>query len=245
MFEKLHELSHANHYLETAVQRGDLAEVKKQLDIGAELDYSPYDCNMLVMAAGFSHWEVVNELLDRGANIFSKNRFKMSALHFMAAGAPLNLVEKIVSLGAQCNDRNSEGDSAFALAVKANRHDVVDYFLDNVGVNITVQNKKGETTLHHCARAGVTHKDMFFKLWYQGVDISLRNEASQTSVELIQDAEWKEELAEFEKTIPVEKASKVEVAQDTNTKPENVEVVKETLKAHGISSIKRKAPTPQ
>lgn len=237
MFEAAHDASYANSNMERAILKGDLEEVKRCLGNGADINFTPMDAAIVLVAANFKHWEVVDYLLDNGANINVRNSYNLRLLNVLAKDAPLALVEKVVSMGAIINTKDNDLETPFAVAVKNNRHDVVDYFLDIAGTDFTSLDKYSKSTLHYAAEKG--HKDMFMKLWYQGVDLSLRDMDNKTAVEYILDQEWRDDLPEFEKKV-------IEVAKEREEEKtgddEAPEVKKETLKATGISSIKRRAP---
>ncbi len=237
MFEAAFEASHANADMERAILKGDLEEVKRCHGLGADINLTPMDAAIVLVAANLKHWEVVDYLLDNGANINVRNSYNLRLLNVLAKDAPLTLVEKVVSMGAIINTKDNDLETPFAVAVKNNRHDVVDYFLDIAGTDITSLDKYDKSTLHYSAEKG--HKDMFLKLWYQGVDLSLRDNKNKTAVEYILDDEWREELPEFEKKV-IEVTKERE--EDKAEGEEAAEVTRETLKATGISSIKRRAP---
>lgn len=237
MFERAYHEIHSNENMGVAILEGKLDDVKRELDNGANINHTPHDAPFVMVAAIYKHWPVVDFFLDEGAEVNMRNRFNLRLLNILAKDAPKELIEKAISMGAIINTRDNDEETPFLVAVKNNRHDVVDYLLDIHGVDITSKDKHGKNTLHYCAELG--HKDMFMKLWYEGVDISTQDNSGKTPSEYIQDPDWLAELPEFEKTI-IEKEKEEVVKPTEETPEEEKEVVKSTLRATGISSIQRK-----
>lgn len=240
MWDNLHELMNANSNFETAVMRNDLDEVKRAISVGADVNYSVAERSMIYTAAYKNQWEIVEFLLDEGANVNTANGFHNRLVHQIAEKGSLELFERVISLGAVYNCYDLDKETPFLTAVKKNRHNIVDYMLDDlVGVDLTSTDNLGKNTLHYCAELG--HKDMFMKLWYQGVDISITDQKGNTAIDYIRDEEWKNQLPELEKEVSeIKQIKETEAAKEEKV----VESVKDTLKATGISSIKRRTPKP-
>lgn len=227
----------SNSDLEQAVVSGDLEAVKRSVGNGANINYMPSD-NSVMMIAGFNkHWDIVDYLIDNGANINLTNLFNYHIIHVLAKDGPLDIIQKVVSLsaGTVINHRDNDRDTAFSIAVKENREEVVDFFLDLIGTDITCLDIDGKSTLHYAAELG--HKDMFMKLWFQGVSLEHEDKHGKHAVDYIADEAWRDELPQFEKVVTEAKIIREELKENK----ENVEVaVVDTLKATGISSIKKR-----
>ena len=237
MFEAAYHAQYANSDMLRAILKGNLEETKRAVGNGANIDYSPMDASVLLVAGIEKKWDIVDYLLDEGANINARNSFNLGILHLLCKDGPLDLVEKLVSMGTLINTKDNDLETPFAVAVKNNRHDIVDYFLDITTIDFTSADKHGKTTLHYAAQLGL--KDMFMKLWYHGVDLSLRDNKNNTAIDYIKDEEWKRELPEFEKQI-IQELKKQEEKNEVISNSATVQEIKDTLKATGISSIKRR-----
>lgn len=236
MWETLNDVLNANSVLEGAIMRSDLEDVKRAVGLGANVDHSVAERSMVYIAAFKEQWHIVDYLLDEGANVNTANGFHNRLVHQVAQKGSLELLERLVSLGAVYNCMDLDKETPFLTAVKKNRHEIVDYMLEDlVGVDITSVDNLGKSTLHYCASLG--YKDMFMKLWYQGVDISLVDNKGNTAIDYITDPEWKDQLPELEKeVVEIQQIKEAEAARENNQEAP----VKDTLKATGISSIKRR-----
>lgn len=241
MWEKLNESYKSNSEFEQAVIRGDLDLVKQAIEQGADKDYSSNERSMIYIASFNKSWGIVDYLLDEGANVNTANSFHNRLIHQVAENGSVQLLSKVIAAGAIINCRDLDKETPFLSAVKKNRHDVVDYMLDLIGVDITSMDSEGKTTLHYCAEKG--YKDMFMKLWYQGVDIAILDRKGNSAIDYIQDQDWKDELPELEKEV-IEVKQLKEAQQEAQAAADTAVVKRDTLKASGISSIKRRLPKP-
>lgn len=238
MWENLMDALNANSNLESAVLRNDIEGVKKCLDNGANIDHQTNEQSVLYLAALNNYWEIAEYLMDSGANVNTGNSYDNRLVHKIVENGTISLLEKAIALGAIISCHDCDKETPFLSAVKKNRHDMVDFMCDLFGVNIQTTDKHGKNGLHYAAEKG--YKEMFMKLWYQGVDIACLDKKDKSPIDYIKDLEWKEELPELEQEVrEIQKVKDIKQAEkDKENKEEIVEV--NTLKITGVSSIKRK-----
>ncbi|CAE7455130.1 unnamed protein product [Symbiodinium natans] len=107
----------------------------------------------LLCAAAEGHLELIQPLLDSGAQLEVHNRFGHTALISAAQAGALEVVEALVKAGAQLEARNEQGATAFLVAAAAGQVEVVEALL-RAGTQLEPRNRIGETALIHAAKAG-------------------------------------------------------------------------------------------
>lgn len=242
------EINQYNHVLFTSVIDGKLDIVKDCIEKHkAEVNYTPVDANMLLLACANNNWEIANYLVDNGANVFATNDFKLSALHIIAMkNGPIELFEKIIGKAAFINNQTSAGETILMLAIKNKRKDLVDCLLDNPLIRLNTVDKKEMNALHYAALAG--EKEIFFNVWIKGGNILALNKDMKTPVDLIEDESWKNELPNIEEKYKIV-APKIELTSEELENLSEKEQEKLTsfedrtlVLVSGISSIERKVP---
>ncbi len=102
--------------------------------------------SMLHLAALRGLEELVKPLLDRGANMESKNERGGSFLHSTAMGGLTELCKKIVQKGADVNGKDNRGRTLLHYAVRAGNTALVEFLLTS-GADIDAADKNGTTAL--------------------------------------------------------------------------------------------------
>ena len=104
--------------LRHAAEEGDLAEVKRLLELGTDVNLqdTEYGATALMWAAGYGHTEIVELLIVSGADLDLKSQFGYTALMMAANGGYTNIVELLINAGAEVNVQNVYGDTALMLA---------------------------------------------------------------------------------------------------------------------------------
>merc|ERR1711936_39808 len=95
------------HSLLKAAEDGNLQVLKEILDGGVDLEWSHNDTTRghkgktaLAIASEYGHLHVVNELLNRGANIEAQDDEAGTALFLAAGKNSLNVVKELLDKGA-------------------------------------------------------------------------------------------------------------------------------------------------
>lgn len=89
-----------------------------------------YGRTPLFWAATQGHRDVVELLLDHGANINSKDLNKLTALHIAVTGGHKDVVSLLLDRSAKIEDRGNYGDTPLARAIQANSKDIVKLLLE-------------------------------------------------------------------------------------------------------------------
>jgi len=101
--------------LRSAASSGDLQELKRLLDRGADIEaqnnYPAYGWTALHWAADNNHLDVVKELLDRGADIDAQEDNGRTALHWAVENYNLDVVKELVHRGANVLTKATYGTS--------------------------------------------------------------------------------------------------------------------------------------
>lgn len=109
-----------------AAQRGHFNVVEILLSPGFEEDYvlQPMDNAVLVLAAEKGELQIVNRLIDKGADINLRNPHCMTPLILVAGRGNLELVERLIGKGANVNE-NVDGNTALIAAVQNGHYQII------------------------------------------------------------------------------------------------------------------------
>ena len=104
------------------------------------------------------HVNVATYLVERGANIHLQEKNGNTCLHFAAQGGHVEVVSKLLALGAKenqdyVNARNNSGTTPLMETCYNGHVNVVTYLVEH-GANIHLQDKNGDTCLHCAAKKG-------------------------------------------------------------------------------------------
>jgi uncharacterized protein len=113
--------------LREAVLSNDVELARLRLDEGASVDTGGfmYDGPLLMIAAELGHIEIVNLLLDRGANIELPDDCNKATLQAAAQYGQLEVVRCLLDRGAEIDAGIGSGHSALSYAAYEGHHDVV------------------------------------------------------------------------------------------------------------------------
>lgn len=120
----------------TAAQTGNLRQIKELLDSGAGINASSKDFTALMAASAFNHADIVKYLVDRGANINSKDCDGFTALMYAAEHRNLDVLKILIDHGAEVNAKDNFGHSVLYWALfdtieNANDFEVIHLLIKN------------------------------------------------------------------------------------------------------------------
>ncbi len=105
--------------LNEAAAKGDLAQVKKLLQKGANVNAKDaFSATPLHEAAEAGHKAVAQLLVSKGANVNAKAQDKSTPLHLAAAGYHKDIAELLIVKGADVNAKDGSGNTPLHLAVE-------------------------------------------------------------------------------------------------------------------------------
>ena len=146
----------SNRYrpLNAALQANDPACVRLLLDHGCEVNYvdlhgwSPlHGC----CYAGFDN-DIIDELLQKGLDIDRKTGSSaMTPLMYAAQENHVDVVQHLISRGANINDTDSFGQDALHIAIKNNNHKCIQRLLE-LEADYTTETGSLENILHYAAQ---------------------------------------------------------------------------------------------
>lgn len=171
-----------------ACKLGDLAKVKILFDYGANLTMpiEIYDDNKLDeclsalhMATLCGHIQIIEFLLNKGADINAPDKSGMTSLHHALACNQLDVAELLIRRGARCLSHDKFGNTIFDYAVETGSRKLIDKVIRLVddqgftflhqatitknyilakrllinGANVNTQDKKNKTALHYACQS--------------------------------------------------------------------------------------------
>lgn len=137
--------------LHLAAANGHTELVQYFLERAFNVDERATDTNEtpLMQAVRNDHWDTVNLLLDRGASLTAENVYGQSALSYAVMDDRVELIELLVSQGA---DVNKDKELIF-IAIARGYTDSVEALVE-AGYNLTERNALGNTPLMEICRVG-------------------------------------------------------------------------------------------
>ena len=142
--------------LKEAVCNNDIRTVEKLLE--AKVSFRPanwYDTPLLVLAAERGHSNVVQALLDAGAD--SNKGYARLPLHIASENGHLETVQRLINSGAQIQTEEEGGQTALMRAAASGHLQIVQVLVDK-GANVDAI-CRGETALMFASRNG--HRQVY------------------------------------------------------------------------------------
>ena len=128
----------------------------------------------LHIAVQEKHTDVVQVLIDAGADFETKNDVRRTALHVASISGELTTVKMLVEAGADVRATDAEGSTCLILAAYFGHTDTVRYLVGLPEVDLNDQDGENDTALH-CA-VEQNHPDMVQVLIDAGADIDTKND---------------------------------------------------------------------
>jgi len=158
-----------------AVQKGDVEKVQTLLrqnpalvDTRDEFDRTP-----LHWAVRGVHFELMQLLIEKGADINAKDNAWITPLHSVASRGHKQAAELLIAKGADLTAEDTTGNTPLSYSVSGGHKEVVKLLLDH-GVHIPLQGEEARKLLHLAASSG--NKEFVDLMIAEGVDTSLKND---------------------------------------------------------------------
>ena len=133
--------------LYSAASKGDIREVERLLDEGADVNpKSNHDTSALVYAAGLGHLDIVKLLIERGADVNWRLASGWSALIYAAYNGHHNIAKHLIENGADVNAKSTDGDTALMFSAKHGHTEIVKLLIEK-NAYVKAKNHEGMTAL--------------------------------------------------------------------------------------------------
>jgi len=153
-----------------AATYGDIANVRKYLDLGANIEVKDYrGLTSLQIACARGHLDVVRLLLERGANIEAAGESGQTSLILASMEGRLNIVKELLDRGANIEAaENRHGSNSLQMASFRGYPIVVKELVDR-GANIFAKNVAGVTARQAAERNGFLEVAEFLRKKEQAI----------------------------------------------------------------------------
>ncbi|NBX71429.1 ankyrin repeat domain-containing protein, partial [bacterium] len=142
--------------------------------------YSTYnEAFPLILAAIAGHREIVELLLERGADVHVKDNNGSTALMWAAGSGNQNMVKLLLERGADIHAKNNNGWTALMLAAGSGNQNIVELLLER-GADVDVKNNEGSTALMWVAGSG--NQNMVKLLLERRADVDVKNDDGKTAL---------------------------------------------------------------
>ena len=133
----------------------------------------------LMFASEKGNYELLNYLIDKGADINAATPNKTNVLMLSAYGGNLDVVKRLLDLGLDINERNDYGAAVITYAAYRGHLDIVEYLIEQ-GADYHIFSHSGESPLSWAIVARRFEVADF--LLEKGMDINMVNERGQTPI---------------------------------------------------------------
>ncbi|MCY4173388.1 MAG: ankyrin repeat domain-containing protein [Cyanobacteria bacterium MAG CAR3_bin_5] len=173
---------------EHAIMSVNIAEAL--INAGANIGVSAHPITSLALgsygtplhkAASVNHVEMVELLLQHGADINAEDRSENSPLHLAIYAGHGDLARLLIEAGADVQARNHAGNTPVQMAAFAGLPEVIKLLVD-AGSPVNLQDQVGDTPLHDAVLQGQAEAARV--LLEAGADVNAANNAGHTPLEL-------------------------------------------------------------
>lgn len=154
-----------------AIRAKNIQAVEALIARGVNLNEQTNDGTPLTLAAMIGFAPIVNLLLEKGADINSKDKGGNTALILASFYGKLDIVILLINKGANLNIRNLYGSTALLRACEESYEDVANLLMDK-GADVNIQNYSRDTALIVATR--VNNGILINNLLNKGADINAR-----------------------------------------------------------------------
>uniref|UniRef100_A0A0B7JYC2 Uncharacterized protein n=1 Tax=Bionectria ochroleuca TaxID=29856 RepID=A0A0B7JYC2_BIOOC len=162
-------------------QRPNISKVQQLIERGADVNGNDeYGETLLCRAASRGHLDMVEFLLEIGADLSVPNRLKNETPLWRAASAGhLAVTKLLLENGADLSVPNYSGETLLSRAASEGHIAVTKLLLEN-GADLSVPNRSGETPVWRAASEG--HLAVVELLLENGADLSIPNRSGETPI---------------------------------------------------------------
>jgi len=125
-------------------------------------------------AAKVGNIELINQHLETGVNVNSKDEIGFTPLHYIASGSQPEIAKLLIDKGADVNAKDLNGGTPLHAATPSNQSTKIVELLVQKGANVNAKNNNGETPLDKLGSSN----------WSTSTEDILRENGGKTSQEL-------------------------------------------------------------
>jgi ankyrin repeat protein/beta-lactamase regulating signal transducer with metallopeptidase domain len=137
--------------------------------------------------------EQVKSLIDKGADINTKNEVGRTPLHEAAYYSQREVAKVLIAKGANVNATDSSGKTPLYEGVRGTRY-VCELLIAN-GARVNARDNSGNTPLHYAAGRWYVGKDLLELLVVNGADVNARNDRGEAPLHLA--TPWRNTLTQL------------------------------------------------
>ena len=151
------------------------------LDLNADTEIADEGGNTpLLVAAGRCNEELCYTLIERGANPHVSSPMGDTLLHLASENGDLDLIKFLIKSNCDPNAINVRGETPFLCSVWSNKLEIVEYYLENAGVNVNQEDRAKCRPIHGAASIG--NLAIITTLVKAGADVRARDSAGQDAL---------------------------------------------------------------
>ena len=169
-------------HLLNASQSGELEEVKRLLNAGAEVNTKDNDGRTALMAASrYGHTEIAKVLISKGADVNARDMIGYTALTMSCVTGHTEIVKFLISNGADVNAKDDPllGFTALMDASAFGHTDIVKVLISN-GADVNARGNSGWTALMLASDKG--YAEIVKILLAKGADVNAEYEDGTTAL---------------------------------------------------------------
>ena len=158
--------------------------IRLMVNAGFKIDApcDDYGATMLIHAAREHNWELVEFLLDNGADINDQIDANGTVFHLAARLGQLDKIEMLIKHVKDVNVRDNNGQTALHLVAKSGHREILDKLLE-LNADVNVRDNNGQTALHLVAKSG--HREILDKLLELNADVNAQDNNGRTPLYLL------------------------------------------------------------
>ncbi len=162
-------------------------------------------------AAKVGNIELINQHLETGVDVNSKDEIGFTPLHYIASGSQLEIAKLLIDKGANVNAKDLDGGTPLHAATPSNQSTEIVQLLVQKGANVNAKNNNGETPLDKLGSSN----------WSTSTEDILRKNGGKTSQEL-ESAEANTEASLEKSSPPAEVKPATPVAEAANSEADRM-----------------------